>query len=247
MLLAAVATAVSVAMLVSQLAVVGELRRRSAIAAAATTAAAAATAAGHHHHHHHHHGVPIVQSLASLLSSVLWTKYGAINGDTAVVWVNSLGVAIALYILGCFWAYGGKRRRSVETSVLATTLLAVVMVAAVDYARDPRAADLFSLACCLMSLVFLGSPLSRIGDVVRARDASVLLPSLALLALVNNLLWAAYGARHHDPYMVVPNIVGAVFCSVQLALVAYYGRAAAAAAAAAGGPSPEEVKLADLS
>ncbi|KAJ1723989.1 hypothetical protein LPJ61_005783 [Coemansia biformis] len=130
---------------------------------------------------------------------------------------------------------------------MATTALGVMLVGYVDYATDLRSAELFSMVCCLMSLVFLGSPLSQIGHVVRTRNASVLLPTVALLALVNNILWAMYGAQHHDPYLVVPNIVGSVFCSAQLALVAYYGRSVAGQAQPVPASASEEVKMDSLS
>ncbi|KAJ1722062.1 hypothetical protein LPJ61_004405, partial [Coemansia biformis] len=89
MLLSVLATAASVGMLVSQLTVIGELRRAQATQAR----------------------VPIVQSLASFLNSVLWVKYGLMRGDTAVYLVNGLGAIIAVYILGCFWFYASKRRQ----------------------------------------------------------------------------------------------------------------------------------------
>ncbi|KAJ2526494.1 hypothetical protein EV175_007645 [Coemansia sp. RSA 1933] len=79
-----------------------------------------------------------------------------------------------------------------------------------------------------MSLLFLASPLGQIGNVIALRDASVLLPSVAALAFCNNVLWSIYGYIHEDPYMTLPNMIGAFFCSLQLALIAFYGRAAAA-------------------
>ncbi|KAJ2715814.1 hypothetical protein H4R19_000998 [Coemansia spiralis] len=223
MLLSALATGVSVGMLVSQLTVIGELRRAQATQVR----------------------VPMLQSLASFLSSVVWTKYGLIKDDTAVAVVNGLGTAIAIYILGCFWHYSAGKRRQVESGVLVTVVLAVALVGYVDYATDVRAVELFSMVCCFMSLVFLGSPLSQIGHVVRTRDASVLLPSVALLALATNILWAMYGAERNDPFMVVPNLVGSVFCSVQLGLIAYYGRAMSGPPLDAA--DHEEVKLDTLS
>ncbi|ORX72960.1 hypothetical protein DL89DRAFT_255120 [Linderina pennispora] len=194
-------------MFVSQLSIITELRRASKS----------------------HSSVPMLQFLVSFLSSVLWLKYGLIKADATITFVNSLGTLIAAYILGCFWYYAPSRA-SVETRVLATALTALVLVTLVDRATDPAAVDAFSLVCCLMTLVFLGSPLSQIGSVVRLRDASVLLPSVTVLAFTNNVLWTVYGYLHNDPYMLFPNSIGAGLCAGQLALIAYYGRAAAQAA-----------------
>ncbi|KAJ2092505.1 Sugar transporter [Coemansia sp. RSA 487] len=159
-------------------------------------------------------------------SSVMWLKYGLIKHDHTITFVNGTGTLISFYILFLFWKYSLSRTR-VEIKVLVTAVLGVVVVSYVDQSKDPVAIEIFSLLCCLMSLLFLASPLSQIGSVIRLRDASVLLPSVAVLAFFNNVLWAIYGHIHEDPYMVLPNGIGAFFCSLQLALIAFYGRAAA--------------------
>ncbi|KAJ2736751.1 hypothetical protein IW152_000505 [Coemansia sp. BCRC 34962] len=158
--------------------------------------------------------------------SVLWSKYGLIIKDQTVVFVNILGTLISIYVLLCFWWYSINARH-VETRSLLTLVCALLMIAYVDHSSDPWAEDAFGMACCLVTLLFLGSPLSQIGNVIRLRDASVLLPSVALLALFNNLLWSLYGHLHNDAFMLFPNAIGSALCAVQLGLIAYYGRAAA--------------------
>ncbi|KAI8318978.1 hypothetical protein GQ54DRAFT_266117, partial [Martensiomyces pterosporus] len=155
-----------------------------------------------------------------------WLKYGLIKDDHTVTLVNGIGAVVALYIIACFWRYSPSRGL-VETRFLITALCAVGLISYVDHSRDPVAVDAFSLVCCLMTLMFMGSPLSQIGNVVKMRDASVLLPSVAALAFANNVLWSAYGYMRQDPFMLFPNSIGAILCAVQLALIAFYGRAAA--------------------
>ncbi|KAJ2521012.1 Sugar transporter [Coemansia sp. RSA 1939] len=216
-LVSVAASGVTIAMFLSQLSVIPQLKqaRRSKQAAA----------------------VPVLQFLMSFLSSVLWLKYGLLKRDGTIAAVNAAGVVVAFYILVQFWRYssGEGARTRVEAKVLGTVVVGVVLVSYVDQSRDPAAIDVFSLACCAMSLLFLAAPLGQIGNVVARRDASVLLPGVAALAFANNVLWAVYGRIHADPYMTLPNGVGALFCLLQLGLIAYYGRAAAAASAASAG------------
>ncbi|KAI9501713.1 Sugar transporter [Coemansia spiralis] len=199
-LVAIAASAVTIAMLISQLTVIKQLKQA--------------------------HKVPILQFLMSFLSSILWLKYGLIKHDNTVIFVNGIGSIISFYILASFWWYSTTRSH-VEIEVLATAVTGVLLVSYVDHSRDPMAVEAFSMVCCLMSLVFLASPLSQIGNVVKLKDASVLLPSVALLAFANNILWLVYGYIHQDPFMIFPNIIGALFCALQLVLIAIYGRAAA--------------------
>ncbi|KAJ1719702.1 Sugar transporter [Coemansia erecta] len=199
------AVGANIAMYVSQLSIIGLLRRASK----AQTS------------------LPLLPSLASFLNSILWLKYGFIKHDQAISLVNSLGTLIALYILGCFWWYDSQARRTVETRCLLTFVCAIGLIGYVDYAEDEGAKDVFGLVCCGVTLLFLGAPLGQIGNVVRLRDASVLLPGVAVLAFSNNVLWGLYGHMHQDVFMVVPNVIGGVLCAVQLGLIAKYGRAAA--------------------
>ncbi|KAJ1944363.1 Sugar transporter [Kickxella alabastrina] len=176
--------------------------------------------------------VPMLQFTLSFLSSVLWLKYGLIHQDHTIASVNFIGMFISVYILWCFWCLSIIRTH-VENCFLFTTLTGVLTVGYIDHSENPVALEVFSTVCCLMPLAVLASPLSQVGNVIRLRDASVLLPSLAILAFFNNVLWATYGYLHNNPFMLVPNIIGAAFCTLQLALIAYYGRAAAQMPAAA--------------
>lgn len=206
-LIALLASVATMGMFVSQLTVVSQLRKAK----------------------RRQTSVPILQFLISFLSSALWSKYGMLKHDPTILWVNGMGALIALYILACFWWYSPESHRSnVIRRCLATTILGIMSVVVVDcYKQDTRIVEVFSMACCVLSLLFLGSPLGQIGDVVRLRDASVLLPEVTALAFLNNVLWAAYGYLHQDPYMLVPNAIGVVLCFFQLALIAYYGRTSA--------------------
>ncbi|KAJ2123889.1 sugar transmembrane transporter activity protein [Coemansia sp. RSA 1822] len=200
-LIAIAASATTVAMIVSQLTVVGHVRRA----------------------HSTKSRVAMLQPLASFVSSILWLKYGLLKNDHTVSLVNSLGVCVSLYILLEFWRYS-HARHDVETRVLLALFVSMVCVGFVTTSSYVWAPHVYSIVCCLVSLVFLASPLGQLGQVLRARDASVLLPSVTFLAFANNVVWAVYGRVHGDPFMFVPNSVGAALCFVQLALIAWYGR-----------------------
>ncbi|KAJ1838600.1 Sugar transporter, partial [Coemansia sp. RSA 2703] len=122
------AVGANVAMYISQLGIVGPLRRASKTQTS----------------------IPLLPSLASFLNSVLWLKYGFIKNDQAISLVNTLGTLIALYILACFWWYADARR-TVETRVLLTILCAVAFIGYVDYAEDEQKEDVFGLVCCAVT------------------------------------------------------------------------------------------------
>ncbi|KAJ2632500.1 hypothetical protein H4R22_001207 [Coemansia sp. RSA 1290] len=112
----------------------------------------------------------------------------------------------------------------VESRFLLALVIALMIVGFVNYSEHWRKLELFSLSCCAMTLVFLAAPLGQVGEVVRLKDASVLLPSVAALAFANNVLWAVYGHLHEDPFMFFPNAMGSLLCFMQLVLIARYGR-----------------------
>ncbi|KAJ2592091.1 hypothetical protein H4R99_006521 [Coemansia sp. RSA 1722] len=99
--------------------------------------------------------------------------------------------------------------------------------------------------------------MSLIGNVVRLRDASVMMPEMTTLAFCNNLLWSLYGHLKDDPYMMIPNGIGTTLCAIQLFLIVYYGRKSASAlpvavvgggggGAAAAGMSSDAVPMAEI-
>ncbi|KAI9479922.1 Sugar transporter [Coemansia sp. RSA 989] len=201
-LISILASSATIAMILSQLTVIGELQKA----------------------HKTQTHVPILQSLTSFVSSVLWLKYGLIKEDQTVSLVNLFGTLVALFIIGCFWYYLTTRRRMVESRFLLALVIALMIVGFVNYSEHWRKLELFSLSCCAMTLVFLAAPLGQVGEVVRLKDASVLLPSVAALAFANNVLWAVYGHLHEDPFMFFPNAMGSLLCFMQLVLIARYGR-----------------------
>ncbi|KAJ2502990.1 sugar transmembrane transporter activity protein [Coemansia sp. RSA 1972] len=200
-LIAIAASATTVAMIVSQLTVVGHVRKA----------------------HSTKTQVAMLQPLASFVSSILWLKYGLLRNDLVVSLVNALGVCVSSYILLAFWRFSHSRH-SVETRVLLALVVSASCVGFVTTSNYVWAHHVYSIACCVVSLVFLASPLGQLGQVLKARDASVLLPSVTVLAFANNVVWAVYGRVHNDPFMFVPNSVGAALCFVQLAVIAWYGR-----------------------
>ncbi|KAJ2445433.1 transcription factor IIF subunit tfg1, partial [Coemansia sp. RSA 2440] len=153
------ASGTTVAMIASQLTVVGHVRRAYSMKTS----------------------VAMLQPLASFVSSILWLKYGLLRNDHVVSLVNVFGVCVSLWILLAFWRFSHSRH-SVETRVLLALFVSMVCVGFVTMSDQVWAHHVYSIMCCVVSLVFLASPLGQLGQVLRARDASVLLPSVTGLA-----------------------------------------------------------------
>lgn len=71
---------------------------------------------------------------------------------------------------------------------------------------------------------FFLSPLSTMGNVLRYRDSSSLVFPLSVMNIVNGTTWAVYGLVLTDPFIWVPNMVGAFLGALQVALCCIFPR-----------------------
>jgi solute carrier family 50 protein (sugar transporter) len=68
-------------------------------------------------------------------------------------------------------------------------------------------------------LFFYGAPLSTIFTVLKTRNSASIHIRTMITNTLNGAFWSAYGLAVNDPYVYVPNALGAALGVVQMALV----------------------------
>ena len=175
---------------------------------------------------------PIPLAVMSIVS-VAWLAYGLTAYDPYVAICNLGGSVIsALYVLTILplLQNNPKTLRRTQTVLLAgmTTSLCLWTTLAF-WSHDPWSTSnkflsrtkiksiLGSFATGLF-LVFSGSPLSTINDVIKTQDSASILGSITIVQVVNTSLWSAYGFAIKDRFLWGPNIIGLGLGLVQLVL-----------------------------
>ncbi|RNF12911.1 solute carrier family 50 (sugar transporter) [Trypanosoma rangeli] len=182
---------------------------------------------------------------AQLVNCVMWSIYGVLRSSLAIVVCGVVGNAVATYCLLVFLAVARLEEKSghrlasttYKKSLLSVTfaLCAIAGVSAlivVLAAISPHSAAVVNglLGACT-SVYMLGSPLALAGAIVKNKNAEGLAPITMGFGLANASLWVLSGALVGDFFIVVPNVLGALACCLQFALLFRYGRRASEAVA----------------
>ena len=78
-------------------------------------------------------------------------------------------------------------------------------------------------AGCVSAVVLMASPLATVGTVIREKSTAAMPLQVSLAMTVNGTAWGCYGwFVQNDPYIYLPNILGAASGYLQLALHAKY-------------------------
>ena len=74
---------------------------------------------------------------------------------------------------------------------------------------------------------YYGAPLSSIQEVLRTRSSTTIHKPMVALNGLNAAFWSSYALAVGDPYILVPNAIGAALSAVQMGLCALFPAAAA--------------------
>jgi solute carrier family 50 protein (sugar transporter) len=114
-----------------------------------------------------------------------------------------------------------------DTMVMANVLLWLSVIATISFgsAFPDRTKELIVGVIVNLNLViFYGSPLSTIWTVLITRSASTIHIPTMLTGTLNGTFWAAYGVAVLDPFIAVPNSLGALLGVVQMILCILFPR-----------------------
>ncbi|KAJ1959155.1 sugar transmembrane transporter activity protein [Dispira parvispora] len=161
-------------------------------------------------------------AFATLVNTVLWCKYGLRNQDVPMVLVNTFGALTSSALAYAHYHYTPHTTR-VEKLGLYTALLLVAVLGYVNYlAPVDKATMILGWCCCLGAVVMFGSPLAAMNTVVTSRSTFALSFPLSLTSFGTSASWAWYGYDISDSFVFAPNFAGAILAAVQLAMFVIY-------------------------
>eukprot|EP00878_Enallax_costatus_P035882 GHUV01040127.1.p1 GENE.GHUV01040127.1~~GHUV01040127.1.p1 ORF type:complete len:217 (+),score=21.48 GHUV01040127.1:162-812(+) len=168
--------------------------------------------------------------VAMWANCVAWLVYSFITTDVYVLASNIPGLLLGSFMtISCYGFADEKTRNTMLQGIMffATLLTAAGMsISFGDY--DHKAAiNIWGYTTVFILLIFYSAPLSVLAEVLRTRSSAALYLPFAVMNMVNGLLWTAYGLAVPDAFIYGPNMVGAVFGGLQVALCLIYPSKAA--------------------
>jgi len=164
-------------------------------------------------------GVPFI---FMFFQCVLWVSYAFFIKDIAIVPVNAVGALFAIYYTLVF--YGALRDRGSRSrieigagvAVLVPSTLATICyfwINDVDLRKT-----IFGIACNIVCVIFMASPLSTLATVIREKDSKSLTWSLTAAIIFNGTVWMIYGWHVDNMYILAPNALATTMGIIQLLL-----------------------------
>ncbi|XP_010925963.1 bidirectional sugar transporter SWEET4 [Elaeis guineensis] len=166
--------------------------------------------------------------LATLLNCMMWVVYGlpmVHPHSILVITINGSGVIIELSFVILFLLYSQRGKRLMVLAMLLGEIAFVGVVALLVLTLThtyERRSLIVGVICVFLCAMMYASPLSVMKMVIQTRSVEFMPPFLSLASFFNGTCWTAYALIRFDPYIVIPNSLGAIFAVAQLILYATY-------------------------
>eukprot|EP01038_Epipyxis_sp_PR26KG_P006774 gene6774-9278_t len=153
-----------------------------------------------------------------LANSWIWATYGLLRYEPSIYLSCAMGIFIGAFCIGSYSSYCKHSIPIYYFIGLAITMLITTTLAVTSNTH------IIGLLGCFISVVLSGSPLTVIRTVIETRNTSALPFLTSLILWLNNLSWIGYGLElTQDPFIYIPNFIGLIFSTTQIALFVKYG------------------------
>ncbi|GAB2289538.1 hypothetical protein Dimus_023848 [Dionaea muscipula] len=167
--------------------------------------------------------------LATTLNCALWVLYGmpfVHPHSTLVITINSFGLAIeAIYISIFFFYSNWATSKKMILWLLAELLLfvAVVLTTLLGVHGTAKRTVVVGSFCVAMNIIMYTAPLTVMRQVIKTKSVKYMPFWLSVASLANGVVWMIYALISAiDPWIAVPNGLGAISGVVQLILYGVY-------------------------
>ncbi|KAL3624239.1 hypothetical protein CASFOL_033055 [Castilleja foliolosa] len=167
--------------------------------------------------------------LATLMNCIFWIWYGIpiVHPDsTLVVTTNGIGLALEIAYLSLFFYYTTKKNRVIILGVLFVELVVFAILAVITLScfHTTYYRSMFvGIICIIFGTIMYAAPLSIVWKVFNTKSAEFLPFWLCFAGFLNGICWFGYAfLKKPDPYLMIPNGLGAVLGFIQLCVHTYY-------------------------
>ncbi|XP_058077004.1 bidirectional sugar transporter SWEET16-like isoform X2 [Magnolia sinica] len=168
-------------------------------------------------------GLPYV---CTLLSTCLWTFYGLLKPDGLLIaTVNGAGAALeAIYVtLFIIFAPKDAKVKMIKlVTILNVGLFGAVIVVALFAIHGSVRLTMIGFMCAGLTLGMYGSPMAAMRMVIVTKSVDYMPFFLSFFLFLNGAVWTAYAILVKDYFVGVPNAIGFVMGSAQLAIYTIY-------------------------
>ncbi|KAK2971099.1 hypothetical protein RJ640_005246 [Escallonia rubra] len=168
--------------------------------------------------------------VATVLNCAMWVLYGlpAVHPDSLlVVTINGTGFVIELLYVTIFIVYSnwGKRKKIGIALLVELIFMLIVTFITLHFFHDTKSRSMVvGILCVIFNIIMYTSPLTVMRQVIKTKSVRYMPFTLSLANFANGVIWCIYALLKFDPYIMIPNGLGALSGAIQLILYATYYR-----------------------
>lgn len=167
--------------------------------------------------------LPLLPYSSMACNCILWACYGALRHTPSIWMPNGLSFLLALYYIHSFLDSADKSSDHVDRSFGLQIGAVGGIVGAAGLAFHYGCSETVGSAAVLLCMILFASPLSVIQTVVETKSAESIPLPFTIASLLACFCWSVTGfVELHDMNVVLPNFMGLLFASLQLALKCHY-------------------------
>ena len=160
--------------------------------------------------------------LVGVVMTFAWYTYGKLIDDPSIQLVNAVGLVLQTMYSLCFYIYTPLKQETGRKMVF-TAVLVVLVQLYINHEEDLPTAQLrLGVLCSSMAVAYCSAPLASVQNVISTGSTQALPFYLILATVAVTGQWTLYGVIIQDSFVLVPNILGCVVASGQLALFTYF-------------------------
>lgn len=136
-----------------------------------------------------------------------------LSGSALIYWPNQLGLMLGLFFTLSCYGLANTKTRDRQLFIIMFFTLIVPLIGAIGTMTQLSQHGLkllWGFTANAILLLYYAAPLSTVITVLRTHSAASLHLPLAIMQLVNGSLWFGYGLAVTDPFIWVPNGIGAI-------------------------------------
>lgn len=167
---------------------------------------------------------PLLPLITTYFNAALWCKYGLLNHERPLVFVNAFGMVCALIAMAAFYRFtvdkGGVEWVLWRALIVFAIFNYAVYQSWVGVEGVGKVAAVFAVLVYLIPLVHMqklflaATQYPGLGELVRVGD--IVNPAIGSMSCA---LWSVFGWNQSDRWIVIPNAFGFLFCTCQVAFL----------------------------
>jgi solute carrier family 50 protein (sugar transporter) len=164
--------------------------------------------------------------IVTFCQCILWISYASVTpGKSELLPVNIFVSVVELIYVLIFLRYndstGEKRNQLFKT--IGVPLIATILIVVVAL-LIPASSKFLGVFAVLSNIIMYGAPLASVRTVIETRSVRYMPFLLSFVGTIASLIWSSWAFVTHDPFVLTPNLIGAILGFIQLAVYFKYKR-----------------------